>query len=82
MMAPALLQHGNQEQREGFIAGDIFGDAVWCRGDSEPGSGSDLAWLPIRAELDGDEWMRNGSFGIRRPSLSQGACTGARIARP
>jgi len=60
MLTPTLLRHGSEEQCDRHIPPVVRGDVAWCQGYSEPGSGSDLASLQTRAELDGDEWVING----------------------
>jgi len=60
MLVPTLLERGEEWQKEKFVAGTMSGDIVWCQGYSEPGSGSDLASLQTRGELEGDEWVING----------------------
>jgi alkylation response protein AidB-like acyl-CoA dehydrogenase len=60
MLAPTLLDCGNEEQRVRFIPPTLRGDMRWCQGYSEPGAGSDLASLSSRAELEGDTWRING----------------------
>jgi alkylation response protein AidB-like acyl-CoA dehydrogenase len=60
MLVPTLVEHGAEWQKERFIPPTIKGEMHWCQGYSEPGSGSDLASLKTRAELQGDEWRING----------------------
>lgn len=60
MLVPTLLDLGTEEQRMEWIAPTLRGDIVWCQGYSEPGSGSDLASLSTRADVDGDEYVING----------------------
>ena len=60
MLVPTLLELGTEEQKMEWIASTLHGETVWCQGYSEPGSGSDLASLKTRAELDGDHFVING----------------------
>ena len=60
MLVPTLLEVGTAEQKQRYIPKAITGEEWWCQGYSEPGSGSDLASLRTKGELDGDEWVING----------------------
>jgi len=59
IVAPSLLEFGNDEQRA-MAPAAIRGDTIWCIGMSEPNAGSDLAGLQTRAVLDGDRFVVNG----------------------
>jgi alkylation response protein AidB-like acyl-CoA dehydrogenase len=61
MVAPVLMHYGSQEQKDSFLPKILSGEHYWCQGFSEPGSGSDLASLKLKAERDGDHYVLNGS---------------------
>ena len=60
MVGNTILHWGTEEQKQYYIPRILDGDDIWCQGYSEPNSGSDLANLGCKAELDGDEWIING----------------------
>ena len=61
MVAPVIMAFGSPEQKAQHLPPIINSDIWWCQGYSEPGSGSDLASLQMKAERDGDHYVLNGS---------------------
>lgn len=61
MLGPVLLEYASHEQKLEHIPKIIRGEIRWCQGYSESGSGSDLASLSTKAELQGDYYLINGS---------------------
>lgn len=49
ILAPTLIQHGSQAQKDRFLRPLLRADEFWCQGFSEPGAGSDLASLSTKA---------------------------------
>lgn len=60
MLGNTLVHWGTEAQKQHYIPRIISGEDVWVQGYSEPESGSDLASIHLKAELDGDEWVLNG----------------------
>ncbi len=60
MIGPTLLQFGNEEQKRQHLRAICHGDVRWCQGYSEPGAGSDLANVQMKAVVSGDDYIVNG----------------------
>jgi len=58
MIGPIVLAHGTDEQKAFHLSAIVRGELRWCQGYSEPGAGSDLASLTMKAEL------RDGHFVV------------------
>jgi acyl-CoA dehydrogenase len=61
MVAPVIMAFGRPEQKAFYLPRILSTEDYWCQGYSEPGSGSDLASLQLRAESDGDDYVLSGS---------------------
>jgi alkylation response protein AidB-like acyl-CoA dehydrogenase len=61
MCAPVIMAFGADEQKAQHLPKILSTDVWWCQGYSEPGAGSDLASLAMKAERDGDDYVLNGS---------------------
>jgi alkylation response protein AidB-like acyl-CoA dehydrogenase len=61
MVAPVIINFGSEEQKKYYLPRILSSEDWWCQGYSEPGSGSDLASLSVRAERDGDTYVINGT---------------------
>ena len=61
MCGPMLIGHGTDEQKAFYLPRILSGEDYWCQGYSEPGSGSDLASLKLRADSDGEDYVLNGT---------------------
>jgi alkylation response protein AidB-like acyl-CoA dehydrogenase len=61
MVGPVIYTFGSEEQKQRFLPDILASNVWWCQGYSEPGSGSDLASLKTKADLDGDHYIVNGT---------------------
>lgn len=60
LIGPLIMQVGSEEQKKRHLPGIASGEVVWAECFSEPDTGSDLAGLQLKAELDGDTWRLDG----------------------
>jgi alkylation response protein AidB-like acyl-CoA dehydrogenase len=61
MVGPVIYTYGNDEQKERFLHDILASNVWWCQGYSEPGAGSDLASLKMRADPVGNHYVVNGT---------------------
>jgi hypothetical protein len=61
MVAPVIYTFGNEAQKARFLPDILQSNVWWCQGYSEPGAGSDLASLKMRADRREDHYVVNGT---------------------
>ncbi|MCF8469572.1 MAG: acyl-CoA dehydrogenase family protein [Parvibaculum sp.] len=61
MCGPTLMKFGTEAQKNFYLPRILSGEDYWCQGYSEPGSGSDLASLQLKAVSDGEDYVLNGT---------------------
>ena len=59
-VVPSLVSYGTAQQQQRFLLATLRGEVVWCQLFSEPGAGSDLASLQMRAERADGGWKLTG----------------------
>ncbi|MET4580452.1 acyl-CoA dehydrogenase family protein [Ottowia thiooxydans] len=60
MVAPVIMAYGNEAQKRYYLPRILSCEDWWCQGYSEPGAGSDLAALRLKAQRQGDDYILNG----------------------
>jgi acyl-CoA dehydrogenase len=60
-VGPVIIRFGTQEQKLRYLPRIRASEDYWCQGFSEPGAGSDLASLSLRATKDGEDYVLQGS---------------------
>jgi alkylation response protein AidB-like acyl-CoA dehydrogenase len=60
MLGNTMLRWSKPELLQRFLPKIVSGEYVFAQGFSEPGAGSDLAGLALRAQADGNRWVLNG----------------------
>lgn len=61
IVAPYILNIGNEQQKERWLPPMVTGEVLTALAMTEPGAGSDVANMRTSAVKDGDEYILNGS---------------------
>jgi alkylation response protein AidB-like acyl-CoA dehydrogenase len=76
---PTIIEHGTAAQQERFVGPTLRGELSWCQLFSEPGAGSDLAALNMKAVRGDAGWLLSGQKVWT--SMAQDADWGICLAR-
>lgn len=60
MVGPVIMAYGSEAQKRRYLPRILSCEDWWCQGYSEPGAGSDLASLRLKAERQGEHYVLNG----------------------
>lgn len=60
MCGPTIIAHATEELKARHLPSMLSGQVMWCQLFSEPGAGSDLASIGMKAIRDGDDWVVSG----------------------
>lgn len=60
MAAPYILDFGSEELKREWLPKMVTGEAIGAIGLTEPGAGSDLKNIRLRADRDGNDYVLNG----------------------
>ncbi|MGI4847155.1 MAG: isovaleryl-CoA dehydrogenase [Janthinobacterium lividum] len=56
-----IKRNGSAQQKSRYLPGLISGDTIGALAMSEPGAGSDVVSMRLRADQKGDRWVLNGT---------------------
>ncbi|MZR61662.1 isovaleryl-CoA dehydrogenase [Alcanivorax sp. DP30] len=56
-----IYLNGNEEQKAKYLPGLVSGDQIGALAMSEPGAGSDVVSMGLRADMKGDHYVLNGN---------------------
>jgi len=60
-VGPAIMANGSEEHKKEYLPRIAAGEIHFAIGYTEPGAGTDLAALKTSAEMDGDDFVINGT---------------------